>query len=118
MRNQHKFATEKFCKKTVTNGEHCDIDMMVQVSEQDTLYDLMVKSAVIHLTNFYQLLRNDYHFYNVKCTKAVSHYEALYFFKQGQYATALKLCEAILEEEIIIEMREFSHRHGVFRSAV
>ena len=57
----------------------------------------MTKCAVIHLTRFYQSLRNDFPY--LKCTKAISHYKALYWFRQGQYDLVLKLCEDILEEE-------------------
>ena len=78
---------------------HNDADGIFQVSEKDKFHDLLTKCAVIHLTKFYRSLREDEDFKNRKCVKAMSHYKALYSFKQGRYDTTLKLCNDILMEE-------------------
>ena len=69
----------------------------IHPSGEDSFQDLLTKCAVVHLTRFYQSLRTE--FVHRKCTTAVSHYKALYWFKQGQYVLVQKLCKDILEEE-------------------
>ena len=71
----------------------------LHVSHEDTFCDIMIKCAVTHLTKFHRSLREDGAFKDLPCVKAMSHYKALYSFKQGCYDTTLKLCNEISEEE-------------------
>ena len=78
-------------------------DDMPVVSVNDSFADVLTKCAVVHLTEFYELLRVDEDLKNIKIIKAVSHYKALYWFKKGRYDIVLKICEDILEEEQMAE---------------
>ena len=91
---KQKYIVYERCSSNPARRDERDA---IPISEEDNFSDLMTICAVIHLTRFYQSLRNDFPY--LKCTKAVSHYKALYWFRQGQYYLVLKLCEDILEEE-------------------
>ena len=90
--------TEQSNIKPMTDSSASEVHLL-HVSREDKFCDIITKCAVTHLTKFYKSLREDKAFKDMPCVKAMSHYKALFSFKQGRYDTTWKLCNEISEEE-------------------
>ena len=74
------------------------MDDEIRIKKTDKFSDLLAKCAVIHLTCFLKMITENFYVRDKKELETFSHYAALYWYKQKQYAIVLKLCDRILQE--------------------
>ena len=115
MRTRKRGNTRAICD--ITTGPQLESESdIIQVSHSDNFPDLLRKCAVIHLTKFYQSLRMK--FKDAKCTKAVSHYKALYWYSQNRYDLVLKLYNDVLQGRKVCIRHCFCFRAGRFVTTI
>ena len=80
------------CSSSSSNSEE-----EIQVSLSDSLEEALVKLSVEQFTKYYELKFKTVEKHGISyCVKIVSHFEALYYYRAGEYVKQLNTCDSIL----------------------
>ena len=96
----HESRSAKYMKTYECSASRSYNEDRLSLSPDDTLENWLLKSSVNMFTKYYKLRCNAMRLVEPKCgCEIVSHFEALYHYRNHEYTQVLKTCDRIISQE-------------------